>query len=66
MLIKDIADFKLLIIPIFYLLHGEPFDSDMADDDASESYYLNITPQFINIMCKKCEVSTFNTLRLEF
>jgi hypothetical protein len=41
MLIQTLDDFKLLILPLFYLLHGEAYDS--ADPSTMTSYFAKVT-----------------------
>jgi len=41
MLIRNLADFKLLILPLFYLVHGEAYDSE--DPLSMSSYFAQVT-----------------------
>ena len=43
LLIRDLKDFNLLILPIFYLIHGEAYDSQ--DPETMTSYHAVITPK---------------------
>lgn len=52
MLIRTVEDFKLLILPLFYLFHGEAYDS--SDPSTMASYYAKVTKNQINIQCLKC------------
>ena len=65
MLIKDIKDFRMFILPIFYLLHGEPYDTDNVIE-YEKSYFIKYTPSQLNIECKKCKNIEFNSLCFEF
>lgn len=64
MLIRNLADFKLLVLPLFYLIHGEAYDSE--DPLSMSSYFASQTKSQINIQCLKCKQNKFNTLSLEF
>lgn len=58
MLIQTLEDFKLLILPVFYLLHGEAYDSD--DSSTMTSYFAKVTKSQINIQCLKCNENTWS------
>ena len=53
MLIRTLEDFKLLILPMFYLLHGEAYDS--SDPKTLTSYFAKFTKSQLNIQCLKCK-----------
>ena len=58
MLIQTLDDFKLLILPLFYLLHGEAYDSD--DPSTMSSYYAKVTKSQLNVCCLKCSKNEWN------
>jgi hypothetical protein len=59
--IRDLKDFNNLILPVFYFIHGEEFDSSKE----GSSYLILQTKKQINIQCKKCR-SLGNTFNAEF
>lgn len=64
MLIRTLKDFQLMVLPIFYLIHGEAYDSD--DPKTMTSYYMNVSKSQINIQCLRCKSCKWTTLNLEF
>jgi hypothetical protein len=64
MLVRNVKDFKMMILPIFYLLHGEAYNSD--DPSTMNSYIVNPSRNQCNIVCLKCRVNKCNTACLEF
>lgn len=53
-----------MILPIFYLLHGEAYDSD--DPSTMNSYSALVSKSQVNIHCLKCRALQCNTACLEF
>ena len=64
-LIRDINDFKLFILPVFYLIHGEAYSS-LDDSKYEASYCIVTTKKQVNIRCLKCKSNPFSTLNIEF
>jgi len=62
MLIRNQEEFNLLILPIFYLLHGEAYNSQ--DPKTMVSYISKTTSSQLNVHCLKCKDKP--TLSLEF
>ena len=53
MIVKDLNDFNLLIMPVFYLIHGEKYDTMNLND----SYRMKMTKQhYLSITCSKCDL----------
>lgn len=62
MVIEDLDEFKMLVMPIFYLSHGEAFDSTMP----FSSYDFKVQKHKVNLYCKKCVNKNYLTLHVEF
>ena len=63
-MLKDLEHFKLFILPIFYLIHGEAYDS--TDPASIRSYDIQITHKQVNIFCKKCKSAGHCSLIMEW
>ena len=54
-----------MILPLFYLFHGEAYDSEKEN----ESYYSVLTENLLSVQCKKCKYGANSkniTFRMEF
>ena len=62
-IIQNIESMKLLVLPVFYLVHGEAFDSECKQP---LSYYIQTTNSQVNIRCARCKPNNWGTLNIEF